>query len=47
MVGKVDDKSQCQNNEYYIPHKAIMRETESATKVHMVPHQKVTIKMCY
>ena len=36
MVEKVNEKSQCQNNEYYIPHKVVVRETTQATKVRIV-----------
>ena len=36
IVEKVDEKSQCQNNEYYIPHKAVVREAAETTKVRIV-----------
>ena len=44
---KLDEKSQCQNNEYYIPHKAIVRKTAQTTKVRVIPQQKVVLKMCH
>ena len=36
IVEKVDGKSQCQNNEYCMPHKAVMREAAEKTKVLIV-----------
>ena len=36
IVEKLDEKSQCQNNEYYMPHKAVVREAAQATKRHSV-----------
>ena len=33
IVEKVDEKSQCQNNEYYVPHKAVVREAAETRKV--------------
>ena len=33
IVEKVDEKSQCQNNAYYIPHRAVVTETAQTTKV--------------
>ena len=44
---KLDEKSQCQNNEYYIPHKTIVRKTAQTTKVRVIPQQKVVLKMCH
>ena len=35
-VKEVDEKSQCQNNEYYMPHKAVVREAAQTTKVRIV-----------
>ena len=36
IVVKLDEKSQCQNNEYYMPHKAVVRETSQTTKARIV-----------
>ena len=36
IIEKVDEKSQCQNNEYYMPHKAVVREAAQTTKVRIV-----------
>ena len=36
IIEKVDEKSQCQNNEYYMPHKAVVREAAQTTKVSIV-----------
>ena len=36
IVEKVDGKSQYQNNEYYIPHKAVVTEAAETTKVRIV-----------
>ena len=36
IVQKVDEKYQCQNNEYYMPHKAVVREATQTTKVRIV-----------
>ena len=36
IVEKVDEKSQCQNNEYYMPHKAVVREAAKTTTVRIV-----------
>ena len=33
---KGDRKSKCQNNEYYMPHKAVVREAAETTKVRIV-----------
>ena len=35
-VEKVDEKSQGQNNKYYMPHKAVVTEAAQATKVRTV-----------
>ena len=36
IVEKVDEKSQGQNNKYYMRHKAVVREAAQATKVRTV-----------
>ena len=36
IVEKVDEKSQCQNNKYYMPHMAAVREVAQTTKVRIV-----------
>ena len=36
IVEKVDEKSHCRNNEYYMPHKAVVREAAQTTKVRIV-----------
>ena len=36
IVEKVDEKSQCQNNKYYMPHKVAVREVAQTTKVRIV-----------
>ena len=36
IVEKVDEKCQCQNDEYYMPHKAVVREAAQTTKVRVV-----------
>ena len=36
IVEKVDEKSRCQNNEYYMPHKAVVRKAAQTTKVRIV-----------
>ena len=43
IVEKVDEKSRCQNNEYYMPHKAVVRETAQTTKVRIVYDTSATI----
>ena len=36
IVEKVDEKSRCQNNEYYMLHKAVVRKAAQTTKVRIV-----------
>ena len=36
IIEKVDEKSKCKSNEYYMPHKAVVRETVQTTKVRIV-----------
>ena len=36
IVEEVDGKSQCQNNKYYMPHKAVPREAAETAKVRIV-----------
>ena len=36
IVERVDEKSQCQNNRYYTPHKAVVKETAQTTKLSIV-----------
>ena len=49
IVEKVDEKSRCQNNEYYMPHKAVVRKAAQTTKVRIVydASVKVVQKMCH
>ena len=32
ILEKIDERSQCQNNEYFMPHKAVVREAAQITK---------------
>ena len=49
IVEKVDEKSQCQNNEYYMPDNAVKREAEETQKYawFIMPQQKVVQKTCH
>ena len=49
IVEKVDEKSQCQNNEYYMPDKAVKREAAETQKYawFIMRQQKVVQKTCH
>ena len=36
IVEKVHEKYQCQNREYYMPHKAVVRDEVQTTKVRII-----------